>query len=139
MSWEISIQRKSDTALVLRRNLGHQKYRNRTGIFNIKLLPILNTGNYFELAWAAVSPDLNGSRGLLDPAGLGTCDILESFDVGVVSLKTDLTPRTSLALVLDQPFGSFGAKDHRPIRLGLLSPLPPMADQVLPTRQIGYL
>ena len=67
---------------------------------------LFEDGNYFEMAWSAVSPDLNGSGGLLDPAGLGTGDILESFDLWAFSLKTDLTPRTSLALILDQPFGS---------------------------------
>ena len=66
---------------------------------------LFEKGNYFEVYWLAVSPDLNGSGGLLDPAGLGTGDILESYDQWAFSLKTDLTPRTSLALILDQPWG----------------------------------
>lgn len=66
---------------------------------------LFEEGNYFETYWLAVSPDLNGSGGLLDPTNSGTGDILESFDQWAFSLKTDLTPRTSLALILDQPWG----------------------------------
>ena len=67
---------------------------------------LFEDGNYFETYWLAVSPDLNGAGGLLDPAGLGTGDIFESFDVWAFSLKTDLTCCTSLALILDQPWGA---------------------------------
>jgi len=67
---------------------------------------LFEKGNYLEASWAAVSPDLNGSGGLLDPAGLGTGDIFESYDQWAFSLKTNLTSRTSLTLILDQPFGS---------------------------------
>lgn len=66
---------------------------------------LFEEGNYFETSWFATSPDLTGAGGLLDPAGLGTGDVLESFDQWAFGLKTDLTPRTSLALILDQPWG----------------------------------
>lgn len=67
---------------------------------------LFEEGNYFETYWLAVSPDLNGAGGLLDPTGLGTGDILESFDQWSFSLKTDISPRTSLAVILDQPWGT---------------------------------
>ncbi len=66
---------------------------------------LFEEGNYFEIDWVAVSPDQSGSGGLLDPLGLGTGDVLESYDQWAFSLKTDLTDRTSLALILDQPWG----------------------------------
>jgi len=46
---------------------------------------LFEAGNYFETYWLAVSPDLNGSGGLLDPTGSGTGDIFESFDVWAFS------------------------------------------------------
>jgi hypothetical protein len=66
---------------------------------------LFEEGNYFELYWLAVSPDNNGSGGLLDPTGLGTGDVLNSYDQWAFSLKRDLTARTSVALILDQPWG----------------------------------
>jgi long-subunit fatty acid transport protein len=63
-------------------------------------------GRYFEMSWAAVSPDLNGSGGLFDPANQGTGDILESYDQWGFGLKTDLNERASLTLLLDQPWGA---------------------------------
>lgn len=66
---------------------------------------LFEQGNYFEIDWLAISPDLNGSGGLFDPLGLGTGDVLDSFDQWAFSLKTDLNDRTSLALILDQPWG----------------------------------
>ena len=66
---------------------------------------LFEEGTYFETSWLAISPDLNGSGGLLDPTGQGTGDILESFDQWAFSFKADLTPRTSVAVILDQPLG----------------------------------
>ena len=66
---------------------------------------LFEKGNYFETYWLAVSPDLNGSGGVLDPTNSGTGDLLESFDQWAFALKADLTPRTSMALILDQPWG----------------------------------
>lgn len=66
---------------------------------------LFEEGNYFETYWLAISPDLTGTGGLLDPTGSGTGDLLESYDQWAFSLKTDLTPRTSFALILDQPWG----------------------------------
>jgi len=63
-------------------------------------------GRYFELSWAAVSPELAGSGGLFDPSGAGTGDILESYDQWGFGLKTDLNQRASLTLLLDQPWGA---------------------------------
>ena len=67
---------------------------------------LFQEGRYFEMSWAAVSPDLNGSGGLFDPANQGTGDILESYDQWGFGLKTDLNERSSLTLLLDQPFGA---------------------------------
>ena len=66
---------------------------------------IFEEGRYFEVSWAAVSPDLSGTGGLFDPTGQGTGDILESYDQWGFGFKTDLNPRTSLTLLLDQPWG----------------------------------
>ena len=63
-------------------------------------------GRYFEMSWAAVSPDLSGTGGLFDPANQGTGDILESYDQWGFALKTDLNQRASLTLLLDQPWGA---------------------------------
>lgn len=67
---------------------------------------LFEEGRYFEVSWAAVSPDLNGSGGLFDPANQGTGDILESYDQWGFGLKTDINQRTSLTLLLDQPWGA---------------------------------
>ena len=66
---------------------------------------LFEEGNYFEMSWAAVSPRLEGEGGLLEPAGLGTGNILESYDQWGFAFKTDLNQRTSLAFILDQPWG----------------------------------
>lgn len=67
---------------------------------------LFEEGRYFEMSWAAVSPDLNGAGGLFDPANQGTGDILESYDQWGFALKTDLNERNSLTLILDEPWGA---------------------------------
>ncbi len=65
---------------------------------------LFQEGNYFEMSYAHVSPDLEGSGGLLDPGGFGTGDVLESYSQWGFALKTDLNCCTSLAITLDQPW-----------------------------------
>ena len=50
-------------------------------------------------------PELEGRGGLLEPAGLGTGDILDSYDQWGFAFRGDLSEQTSFALTLDQPWG----------------------------------
>ena len=66
---------------------------------------LFEKGNYFEFSWAHVSPELEGRGGALEPLGLGTGDILESYDQFGYAFKTDLNCCTSFAVSLEQPWG----------------------------------
>lgn len=66
---------------------------------------LFEEGTYLEISWANVSPDLSGSGGLLEPAGLGTGDLLEQYNMYGFAVKADLTCKLSYAIVFDQPFG----------------------------------
>ena len=66
---------------------------------------LFEEGTYFEMSWARVTPELEGRGGLLEPLGLGTGDILESYDQWGFAIKKQLNCCTSLAITLEQPWG----------------------------------
>ena len=66
---------------------------------------LFQEGKYLEVSWMNVSPDLNGSGGLLDPAALGTGDILDRYDNFRFAYKADHNDCISYGLTIDQPLG----------------------------------
>ena len=66
---------------------------------------LFEEGTYLELSWAQVSPELEGRGGLLEPAGLGTGDLLQTYNMYGFAVKQDVTCNLSYALVVDQPWG----------------------------------
>lgn len=67
--------------------------------------PIFQDGNYFELSYSHVTPELGGRGGLLDPLARGTGDLLDSYELWGFALRKEINEYTALTLVLDQPWG----------------------------------
>ncbi|WP_348761271.1 outer membrane protein transport protein [uncultured Salinisphaera sp.] len=63
---------------------------------------ILTPGNYAEISYTRVVPDITGTGTL---SGVGTGDAAENFNLPAGLLKVDLTDRLAAGLFVDQPFG----------------------------------
>ena len=69
------------------------------------VLAIFEKGNYAELSFGRVMPDVSG----VAAAGLGgfaSGDMAGDYNQIGMAVKTDLGPRLAFALILDQPFGA---------------------------------
>ena len=63
---------------------------------------IFETGNYAELSFGYVTPDVTGNfAGLFESGNVGPAYSQLSFAV-----KTDLNPKISIGLIVDQPYGA---------------------------------
>jgi long-subunit fatty acid transport protein len=62
---------------------------------------IFETGNVVELSYGSVSPSVSGSFMTL-PSG----DIAPTYGVAALSMKSDLSDKLSLGLLMDEPYGA---------------------------------
>jgi long-subunit fatty acid transport protein len=63
---------------------------------------IFENGNYFELSFGMVMPELTGS----DVLANSIANVGNDFNVGGAGLKLDLSDKVSIAVIYDQPYGS---------------------------------
>lgn len=63
---------------------------------------MFETGNYVELGYSNVKPDISGDY----PDGSSTGDMAEDYSTASLSLKYDLNEQLSLGLFLNQPYGA---------------------------------
>lgn len=63
-------------------------------------------GNYVELSYGRVMPDLTGERPVAPGVSLGSGNILEDFSQVGLGLKYQLNSNLDLAIVFDQPMGA---------------------------------
>ena len=66
---------------------------------------MFETGNYVELGYSNVKPDISGDY----PDGSSTGDMAEDYSTASLSLKYDLNEQISLGLFLNQPYGANAA------------------------------
>ncbi len=69
------------------------------------ILAIFETGNYAELTYGRVSPDVSGTA----VAGLGgfpSGDMAKNYNQFGLAVKTKLSDSLDMAVILDQPFGA---------------------------------
>jgi len=71
------------------------------GVATTRLL--VEDGNYVELGFSAVSPDVSG---VLTPGGIASGDMAASYTAWSFGYHNDLTDRLSLTVILDQPYGA---------------------------------
>jgi long-subunit fatty acid transport protein len=62
---------------------------------------IFETGNVVELSYGSVSPSVSGSFMTL-PSG----DIAPTYGIAALSMKSDLSDKLSLGLLMDEPYGA---------------------------------
>ncbi len=70
---------------------------------------LFEPGNIVEFSLGYVAPDASGRDNLA--GNRDTRDVAENFFQGAVSLKQDITPELSFALIVDQPYGADIAYD----------------------------
>lgn len=63
---------------------------------------IFEDGNYVELSFAVVDPNISGT----DPAGNDTGDMALSYAAASGGFKMDISDKISAALIFDKPFGA---------------------------------
>ena len=66
---------------------------------------LFEDGRYIEFSFSSVSPDLNGTGGLLDPTNGGTGDLFERFSTFGAAYKADLGNGLSYAFILSNSYG----------------------------------
>lgn len=69
------------------------------------ILAIFEKGNYAELSFGRVSPDVSGNA-TATYGGFASGDMAGDYNQIGMAVKTDLTSSLSMALILDQPFGA---------------------------------
>lgn len=77
------------------------------GGFERSALPLgfmFEAGNYAELSFGSVSPDVSGS--LIAAPALRTGDVAETYTTLGFAIKTDITDKLSLGLTIDPSFGA---------------------------------
>lgn len=63
-------------------------------------------GNYVELGFGRIMPDVTGVRPVAPNVSLGSGSILEDYSQVSLSIKYAITPDLDLAVVIDQPIGA---------------------------------
>lgn len=84
------------------------------------LAPLFEQGNYAELSFGAVNPDVQGT----DAAGFGTGDVAQGYGFFGLAYKHQFTDNLSGAIIVEQPFGA----DVRYPMLAAPSPLMDVLD-----------
>ena len=66
------------------------------------LAPLFEQGNYAELSFGGVNPDVQGT----DAAGFGTGDVAQGYGFFGLAYKHQFTDNLSGAIIVEQPFGA---------------------------------
>lgn len=82
---------------------------------------LFEKGNYVELSFGSVSPDISGTQlvPLIVPAGGNSGDMAENYTQYSLGIKTALTDKLDLAVIMDQPIGAKVAYDNPEYAYGL--------------------
>jgi len=67
---------------------------------------LFEEGNYMQLTFSHVSPDVNGSPPAFVPALGASTNVGQSYNYGSFGYKQKLTDRLDAAIIIDQPFGA---------------------------------
>lgn len=67
---------------------------------------LFEDGNYAQVTFSHVSPDVNGSAPSVVPALGPSTDVAQSYNYGSFGYKHALSDRVDVAVIVDQPFGA---------------------------------
>ncbi len=71
---------------------------------------MFQTGNYAELSYGSISPDVSGVQllpaGMFSPAGAQSGDITPTYTTMTLAIKTQLSDKLDFGVLLDQPIGA---------------------------------